>query len=251
MKRNGVFISYSKKDKKWLDYLRTHLKYLERKYDFSIWEDSKIEVGADWRNEIKKAIDTAKVAILMVSANFISSDFINNEELPALLAAAEEEGAYIFPIIISHCMFLDIDSISKFQTVNSPSDPLIDMNEGRRDALFLRITKEIDRVLSLADSVDKEKITESNDQNPLHDLYLSMARVSILILFYKNINGNGLSISEIHKQSSITKRKDIVSIIFEMQQAEVIDKTKIDNVNHFRLNRNGIKLIEPHQQILF
>lgn len=64
--------------KKWSDYMRTQLSYLEREYQFSIWEDSTIKVGVDWRTEIEHAISETKVAILLESANFIALDFVNN-----------------------------------------------------------------------------------------------------------------------------------------------------------------------------
>ncbi len=241
MKRHGVFISYSKKDAKWLEYLRTHLSFLEREYQFTIWEDSKIEVGADWRDEIKNAISSTKVAILMVSANFISSDFINNEELPALLKAAEEEGAYIFPIIISHCMFSDIDAISKFQTINPPSEPLIIMNEGQRDALFVKVTREVKRVLS-------SNIAEPNKINKgvpnLEELKLSYNRVNIMNIFFKN--NIGLSIKDIIALSNIEKRKDVVRVLHELEALELLSKIKVDNLTHYILTELGCEFIQEH-----
>ncbi len=242
MKRQGVFISYSKKDAKWLDDLRTHLNYLEREYKFTIWEDSKIEVGADWRSEIKNAIDTTKIAILMVSANFIASEFINNEELPALLFAAKEEGAHIFPIIISHCMFSDIDAISKFQTVNPPSEPLIVMDDGQRDALFVKVTKEIKRVLSSESTISHippRLIT-------VEELKISFMRVIIMNIFFMNNAVEGLSIKEIYKLSKLEKRKEVVRVIHELETLKFLDKTKVEQVNYYKLTADGYEFINKY-----
>ncbi len=243
MKRQGVFISYSKKDVKWLDYLRVHLSFLEREYKFTIWEDSKIEVGADWRLEINKAINSTKVAILMVSANFLSSDFINNEELPALLAAAKEEGAHIFPIIISHCMFSDIEAISRFQTINPPSEPLIAMNEGERDALFLKVTREIKRVLS--SDITVVPLTNT-DRSSIEELKTSFNRVTIMNIFFENHNTNGLSIKEVYKLSRLEKRKEVIRVIHELEALKLLDKTRVENLSYYKLTDSGYDFVEEH-----
>ncbi len=239
MNRHGVFISYSKKDAKWLDYLRTHLSYLEREYKFTIWEDSKIEVGTEWRAEINKAISSTKIAILMVSANFISSEFINNEELPALLAAAKEEGAYIFPIIISHCMFSDIEAISKFQTINPPSEPLTLMNEGQRDALFLKVTREIKRVLST--NVIEQRINKAPAPTSvsLEELRLSFVRATILSIFFMYDVPHGLSIKKVYVLSKIEKRKEVIQAIQELELLELLSKTKVDRITYYKLTDSG------------
>ncbi len=249
-KRKGVFISYSKKDAKCLDYLRTHLSYLEREYQFSIWEDSKIKVGADWRSEIEQAIAETKVAILLVSANFIASDFINNEELPALLNAAEKEGAFIFSIIVSHCMFNDIQVISKFQTVNSPSDPLTNMNDGERDALFLKVTQEVKRVLS-SDNLNNKKPLNGKKIGELDALKFSFERLAILKTFYENSHENGLSISELLAITKIPKRKIVVQVIHDLEKQELLSKIKINNITYYKLTINGKEFITNCKSTLF
>lgn len=248
MKRQGVFISYSKKDSKWLEYLRPHLSYLEQDFNFSIWEDSKIAIGSDWQDEIRIAIGTAKVAILMISANFLSSNFIKEEELPALLRAAENDGAIIFPIIISPCMFSDIKSISKFQTVNSPSNPLINMKKGEREGLFHKVTKEVKRVLS--SEFKKSLKSKSKIKSPLSDLKLSFCKVVVLNTFYKTNSKNGLSITDVVKLSKAERRKDIVMIIQELDKLNAIKKIKLEKNVYFKLTDTGKGLIELYKERL-
>ena len=52
--RSQIFISYSHKDKKWLERLQVHLKPLEREGLFERWDDTMINAGEKWRDEIRK-----------------------------------------------------------------------------------------------------------------------------------------------------------------------------------------------------
>lgn len=112
-KRDEVFISYSHMDKKWLTRLQVHLKPLERDHKVVIWTDTKLRGGDKWCIEIEEALSRAKVAILLVSADFLASDFINNNELPPLLQGSEKEGLVILRVIIGRCAFKH-SSISQF-----------------------------------------------------------------------------------------------------------------------------------------
>lgn len=145
--RTQVFISYSHKDKRWLDRLRIHLKPLERDGLFDRWDDTKINPGAKWREEMKAALDSARVAILAVSADFLASDFITENELPPLLAAAERDGAVIIPLILSRCRFQETPAIAQFQSVNPPSRPLTAMTKNEQEEVFYKLTKAVEEAL--------------------------------------------------------------------------------------------------------
>ena len=148
--RTKVFISYSHQDHEWLKRLRVHLRPLEREYDVEIWDDSRIAAGAKWRDEIARTIETTKVAVLLVSADFLGSDFIASDELPPLLKAAEEEGALILPVILSPSRFSKTKTLADFQAVNPPSKPLIDMPKGEQEAVFVKVAEIIEGTLAVA-----------------------------------------------------------------------------------------------------
>jgi hypothetical protein len=144
--RNQVFLSYSHKDVAWLERLQVHLKPLERLGTVSRWDDTMIQPGAKWREEIRRALESAKAAVLLVSADFLASDFIANHELPPLLAAAATEGAVVLPVIVSPCWFQQTE-IAQFQTVNPPSRPLVGMRRAAQEAVFVKVTEAIEKVL--------------------------------------------------------------------------------------------------------
>lgn len=132
-----IFVSYSHQDKEWLDELKKWLKPLARNKILNAWDDTAIKPGSVWRDEIKDALRSAKVAILLVSSNFINSDFIAENELPPLLENASN-GITIFwiPIRASNYKFTDIE---KYQAAWDPSMPLNSLSESERDRAWVEI----------------------------------------------------------------------------------------------------------------
>lgn len=145
--RDRVFVSYSRKDQRWLHRLQVHLDPLERAGLISRWDDTLIKPGANWRDEIKAAVDSAKVAVLLISADFLASDFIRENELPPLLAAAEDQGAVILPVIVSPCRFLNEPGLSRFQAVNDPAKALVGMSRANREKILVRVTELVELAL--------------------------------------------------------------------------------------------------------
>jgi len=146
-KRTKVFVSYSHFDQEWLARLQVHLKPLERSGLVDRWDDTRIAAGQKWKIEIRKAIDSAAVAILLISADFLASDFINEDELPPLLRAAESEGTVILPLVISPCRFSQTKGLSQFQAVNPPSQPLIKMDKADREQTFVDLVNRVEQLL--------------------------------------------------------------------------------------------------------
>ena len=143
-----IFVSYSHADQPWLDRLRIHLRPLERDRTIDYWDDGKIQPGTVWRDEIRSAIEKARVAVLLISADFLASDFVAADELPPLLAAAADRGTLILPLLISPCRFMKIPSLSRFQSINSPSQPLIGLARAESEAMFVKLADAIEDAMS-------------------------------------------------------------------------------------------------------
>ena len=127
-----VFISYSHRDKDYLDRLQDHLRPHVRSGTIPLWVDTHLKPGDVWKTEIEQALASAEVAILLVSVNFLASDFVAGEELSKLLSAAEKRGARILPVILTPCIF-ELTDLSHFQTVNDPARPLSGLSQHEQD----------------------------------------------------------------------------------------------------------------------
>lgn len=148
--RTQVFISYSHKDSNWLERLHVHLKPLERPGLIDRWDDTRIRPGAKWREEIEKAIERARVVIMLISADFLASDFIITKELPPLLQAAASGGALILPVIVSPCRFKKTQGLEQFQAINSPDKPLTALNRTNREKIFLQVADAVEAAIYTA-----------------------------------------------------------------------------------------------------
>jgi hypothetical protein len=80
---------------------------------------------------------------LLISADFLASKFIRENELPPLLRAAEEEGTVILPIIVGPSLFLRNTSLAQFQAVNDASRPLVSCAIGEQESTFLKVAETI------------------------------------------------------------------------------------------------------------
>lgn len=145
--RKKVFVSYSHKDKCYLDRLVVHLKPLEKQGRIELWSDIRISAGDLWRKEIEKATKQAQVVVLLVSADFLASDFIIENELPPLLEAAANDGAAIIPVILKPCRFSRDPKIGKFQAINSPEEPVSGSNEHDSELVYDAVAQRIEDLL--------------------------------------------------------------------------------------------------------
>ena len=72
-------------DQDWLERLQTMMSPFLRKDELEVWDDTRLEAGNRWLDEIRAALASCKVAVLLVSKEFLASELVIQEELPVIL----------------------------------------------------------------------------------------------------------------------------------------------------------------------
>jgi internalin A len=99
----SVFVSYSHKDESLRDELETQLKILQRLGVISIWHDRRILPGTDWAAEIDMRIERAKIILLLISADFIASDYCWGIEMTRAMERHDAGEATVVPVMLREC----------------------------------------------------------------------------------------------------------------------------------------------------
>jgi hypothetical protein len=142
-KKPTVFISYSHKDEEWKDRLVTHLGVLREQGLLDLWDDRQIGAGEEWEQKINDAMNSASVAVLLVSPDSLTSQFILRQEVSRLLQRREQEGLLVYPVIVKSCAWQKVPWLSRMQVRPRDGKPLASFRGDRRDQAMSDIATEI------------------------------------------------------------------------------------------------------------
>src|SRR5215212_160004 len=138
----SVFISYSSQDREWADRLRAHLEPVRRTGLIDLWDDARIDPGSRWTDEIGRAIDEAKFAVLLVSPAYLASRHLSTIK-SRLLVSARSGGADILQVFVTRPRVEDVLELSFFQAVNSPETPLAALSHVEQERVLGDLVRRI------------------------------------------------------------------------------------------------------------
>src|SRR5947209_9791837 len=99
----SVFIAYAHEDDSLRQQLETHLSLLRRQGLISEWHDGEILPGAEWNREIDEQLEGASIILLLISADFLASDYCYDKEMKRALERHQRGEARVIPIILRPC----------------------------------------------------------------------------------------------------------------------------------------------------
>ena len=147
-----VFISYAQEDLSFLKELEKHLANLKRQNLITSWYDGDINPGTEWESEIMDRLNNAQMILLLVSADFINSDFCYSIELKQALARQEANQARVIPIILRPVDWKGTP-FAKLQALPTRGKPVT--NWPTHDDAFLDIVQGIRKAIE--DQAEKKK----------------------------------------------------------------------------------------------
>src|SRR2546422_2161780 len=95
-----IFCCYARKDQSFLKDLRKHLIPFQKQGLINLWYDADISPGTNWEEEIQKHLETAQIILLLISPNFMASDYCYSKEMKRALERHEDGDARVIPIIL-------------------------------------------------------------------------------------------------------------------------------------------------------
>lgn len=143
-----VFISYSHKDEHFKDELIIMLASLQRRGVIDAWQDRRIEPGFEWFRSIQEAMNECQIALLLVSSDFLASEFVTGNELPELFQLRKMAGMRAIPIIVRDCLWRSEPVLQDLQALPRDGRPIISFSRetGDRDHVWMEIAKAIENL---------------------------------------------------------------------------------------------------------
>lgn len=144
-----VFVSYAHADADILERLSLVLRPLVREGRVDIWADARIGVGRRWDEEIEGALRRADIALLLVSSDFLASDYIVRVELPRLV----QREVPLVCVPVSECAWRDLEAVATVQWPLPPDRPLRSMPWDERESALVRVYAAVKELLARMDPV--------------------------------------------------------------------------------------------------
>jgi hypothetical protein len=136
----SVFFSYSHADEALRDQLEKQLSLLKRQGAIEVWHDRRIGAGQDFAKEIDQHVETDDIILLLVSADFLASDYCYDKEMKRAMARHEAGDAIVVPVILRACDWHG----APFGKLNStPPDGRPVMQYPDRDQALLEVAKAV------------------------------------------------------------------------------------------------------------
>jgi internalin A len=139
-----LFYSYSHRDERLRDELETHLKILQRLGVIETWHDRNIEASDDWKQQIDKNLDDADIILLLVSADFMASDYCYELEMMVALKEHDKGGVRVIPIILRPCNWKRAP-FAKLQALPKDGKPITEWVN--KDSAWTEVSKGIERLV--------------------------------------------------------------------------------------------------------
>lgn len=154
-----VFYSYTHADEKFRDSLETHLSILRRKGYIDEWHDRKIIAGSDWESEIDSQLSSSDIILLLVSPDFIASDYCYSVEMEQAMELHESKDSVVVPIVIRPTGITD-EPFASIQMLPTDRKPITTWDN--EDIAWLDVVDGLKKTIEDIQEKNQRPITTNN-----------------------------------------------------------------------------------------
>lgn len=140
-----VFVSFCEKDRHFWERMEVHLEPI-RQRGVKIYSYDMIEPGDKIRKEVRSALLTAVVAILLISADYLASDLMR-QEFPDLLEQAERNGRRILWLEVGICDLSEMEKLTDYKKIGTGKPPLCRLKQPRQDEIYVELLGVVKKTL--------------------------------------------------------------------------------------------------------
>jgi TIR domain-containing protein len=138
-----IFCCYAHEDEPLLNKLKAHLKPLQQQGLINVWYDREIIAGVLWEQEISNQLNTAQIILLLISPDFMNSDYCYGVEMKKALERHERGGARVIPVILRPVYWQGV--LGHLQALPTNAKPIIEWRP--RDKGFVAVALGIRKVI--------------------------------------------------------------------------------------------------------
>lgn len=138
-----LFVSFAPADRELKDELLKHLSVLQRLGKVEPWSVDQVRAGGDWRHDVETALAQADVALLLVSADFLASEFLQDVEVPRLFDRRAKEGLHIIPLIMQACSWELHAWIARLKPMPANGKPIASVTKDRRNRALTEVVRQV------------------------------------------------------------------------------------------------------------
>mgnify|MGYP006101560803 FL=1 len=222
----NIFFAYSREDSDLRERLDKHLSGLKRRNYINTWFDGQIEAGTEWEKEIDFALSKADIILLLISADFIASDYCFDVEMKKAISRHEKGDAVIIPIILHPCDWSDLP-FSKIQGLPQNGKAITSENWKSPEFALSEIAKSIkETVESLRQTKNKHlrAINEVLNEKD-YELRITLEQVEELKLEEEILQES----IEKHNKENKRVQKEITGIKSELNELNLLKEEKQNN----------------------
>ena len=145
-----VLLCHCHQDKLWADRIATHLSVFAQQGNLETWDDQQIRVGSNWLSALEDAVRRARVFLVLVSAEFLASRFMVEQELLLLSERRMKEGIHIVPILVSPCAWQQHPFFGSSQVRPMGGQPLSVLSKNKADVVLAKLATTIVKLATTA-----------------------------------------------------------------------------------------------------